>query len=148
LRQSIEDMEQEFALRRGGVHLLGQRNVPPRVFRYRRAPATQPQAPFSAEFGGFRSAGVLALSAYATKMGRSLVPAEKCIKPALLEVNALADHGVSLEPLRRGKSVYGVKMRWWKKNRNEREAAYRELQRSKVGRLPRLKGTVVKIVGG
>jgi len=38
LRQSIEDMEQEFALRRGGVHLLGQRNVPPRVFRYRRAP--------------------------------------------------------------------------------------------------------------
>jgi hypothetical protein len=31
-------MEQEFALRRGGVHLLGQRNVPPRVFRYRRAP--------------------------------------------------------------------------------------------------------------
>jgi hypothetical protein len=31
-------MEQEFALRRGGVHLLGQGNAPPRVFRYRRAP--------------------------------------------------------------------------------------------------------------
>jgi hypothetical protein len=57
LRQSVEDMEQEFALRRGGVHLLGQGNVPPRVFRYRpRATAPQPQAPFSAEFGGFRSA--------------------------------------------------------------------------------------------
>ena len=70
---------------------------------------------------------------------------DKCLKPALLEVNALADHGVSLEPLRRGKTVYGVKMRWWKKTRHERELAYIELQRSKVGRLPRLKGTVEKI---
>jgi hypothetical protein len=71
---------------------------------------------------------------------------DKCLKPALLEVNALADHGVSLEPLRRGKTVYGVKMRWWKKNRDEREIAYRELQRSKVGRLPRLKGKVDKVI--
>jgi hypothetical protein len=38
-----------------------------------------------------------------------------CLKPAQLEVNALADHGVSLEPLKRGKTVYGVKMKWWKK---------------------------------
>jgi hypothetical protein len=70
---------------------------------------------------------------------------DKCIKPALLEVNALADHGVSLEPLRRGKTVYGVKMKWWKKNQHERELAYVELQRSKIGRLPRLKGTVEKV---
>jgi Initiator Replication protein len=69
----------------------------------------------------------------------------KCIKPALLEVNALADHGVALEPLRRGKTVYAIKMRWWKKNREERDASYRELQRSKIGRLPRLKGTAEKI---
>ena len=76
LRQSIEDMEQEFALRRGGVHLLGQRNVPPRVFRYRRAPLP-PAA--GAVLGGIRwlpLSRVLALSAYATKMGRSLVPAK------------------------------------------------------------------------
>ena len=66
----------------------------------------------------------------------------KCLKPALLEVNALADHGVSLEPLKRGKTVYAIKMRWWKKNRDEREEAYAELQRSKIGRLPRIKGTV------
>lgn len=68
-----------------------------------------------------------------------------CLKPALLEVNALADHGVNLEPLKRGKTVHGIKMRWWKKNRNERELAYIELQRSKVGRLPRIKGTVEQI---
>ena len=69
-----------------------------------------------------------------------------CIKPALLEVNGLADHGVSLEPLRRGKTVYAIKMSWWKKSRHEREIAYAELQRPKVGRLPRLKGTVEHIV--
>ena len=68
-----------------------------------------------------------------------------CLKPALLEVNALADHGVSLEPLRRGKAVYAIKMHWWKKTQLERELAYTELQRSKVGRIPRLKGTVEKI---
>jgi len=68
-----------------------------------------------------------------------------CLKPALLEVNALADYGVKLEPLKRGKVVYGIKMHWWKKNRNERERAYAELQRSKIGRIPRLKGTVEKI---
>jgi hypothetical protein len=68
-----------------------------------------------------------------------------CLKPALLEVNALADHSVALEPLRRGKTVYGIKMRWWKKTRQEREIAYLELRRSKVGRLPRLKGTAEKI---
>jgi len=65
----------------------------------------------------------------------------RCLKPALLEVNALADHGISLEPLRRGKVVYAIKMSWWKKTRSERELAYIELQRSKIGRLPRLKGT-------
>ena len=69
----------------------------------------------------------------------------RCLKPALLEVNALADHGVRLEPLRRGKAVYAIKMHWWKKTRQERELAYMELQRSKVGRLPRLKGTVENI---
>ena len=68
-----------------------------------------------------------------------------CLKPALLEVNALADHGVSLEPLKRGKTVYAIKMRWWKKTQREREIAYAELQRSKVGRLPRLKGTVERV---
>jgi len=65
----------------------------------------------------------------------------KCLKPALIEVNGLADHGVRLEPLRRGKVVYAIKMSWWKKTRSERELAYIELQRSKIGRLPRLKGT-------
>ena len=65
-----------------------------------------------------------------------------CLKPALLEVNALADHGVALELIRTAKRVTGVKMRWWKKTRQEREFSYAELQRSKIGRLPRLKGTV------
>lgn len=66
-----------------------------------------------------------------------------CLKPAVLEVNALADHGVSLEPLRRGKkTIYAIRMKWWKKTQHERELAYAELQRSKIGRLPRLKGTV------
>ena len=79
------------------------------------------------------------------KLTRGADLVARCLKPAALEVNALADHGVALEPLRRGKAIYAVKMRWWKKNREERETAYRELQRSKIGRLPRLKGTTEKI---
>jgi hypothetical protein len=69
-----------------------------------------------------------------------------CLKPALLEVNALADHGVALEAMRRGKTVYGIQMRWWKKTRHEREMAYLELQRSNIGRLPRLKGKVDRVI--
>ena len=70
----------------------------------------------------------------------------KCIQPALLEVNGLADYGVKLESLKRGKTVYAIKMHWWKKSRRDRELAYVELQRSKVGRLPRLKGVDEAIV--
>src|SRR4051794_19515308 len=29
-----------------------------------------------------------------------------CVRPAVLKVNALADNGVALEPLRRGKAIY------------------------------------------
>jgi hypothetical protein len=77
LRQSTEDMEQEFALRRGGVHLLGQRNAT-RVLPVTAARHCPTAA--GALLGGIpwlAPRGVLALSAYATKMGRSLVPADK-----------------------------------------------------------------------
>lgn len=73
-----------------------------------------------------------------------------CIQPAELEVNGLADFGVRIELLRAGGkergALTGFKVSWWRKELPELQAAYAELQRSKVGRIPRLKGTVQETV--
>ncbi len=67
------------------------------------------------------------------------------IKPALLEVNALSDFLVSVEPVKQGRRVMGVVIGWSVKDIEGRKAAYAELQRSRVGRRPRLAGTVEAI---
>lgn len=70
----------------------------------------------------------------------------KVIQPAEAEVNGLADFGVRIEPIRQGGTmrglVTGFRVSWWRKDTPALEAAYRELKRSKVGRLQRLAGTV------
>ncbi|MGI9484472.1 MAG: replication initiation protein [Geminicoccaceae bacterium] len=64
------------------------------------------------------------------------------IQPALLEVNGLADFEVYLRPKKQGKSVVGVAMSWsWKDDIGQQEA-WKEGQRSKIGRKARLTGTV------
>jgi hypothetical protein len=107
LRQSIEDMEQEFALRRGGVHLLGQRNVPPRVSvtAARHCPTAA-----GAVLGGIRwlpLGGVLALSAYATKMGRSLVPAVIVVTDQHTEAGSVQNNQGPRAPRRMATPEYG-----------------------------------------
>ncbi|MDQ1902381.1 replication initiation protein [Paracoccus sp. WLY502] len=67
------------------------------------------------------------------------------IKPALLEVNALSDFLVSVEPVKQGRRVVGVAIGWSVKDLEGRKAAYAELQRSRVGRRPRLAGAVETI---
>lgn len=70
----------------------------------------------------------------------------KVIQPAEAEVNGLADFGVKIDPIRQGGTmrglVTGFRVSWWRKDTPALEATYRELKRSKVGRLQRLAGTV------
>lgn len=74
---------------------------------------------------------------------------QKVINPAEIEVNGLADFGVKVEVVRQGGPkrglVTGFRMSWWRKDIPALEEAYKELHRSKVGRLPRLTGKAVEV---
>jgi plasmid replication initiation protein len=64
-----------------------------------------------------------------------------CLKPAAKEVNSLADFSVALRPVKTGRKVTGVQLAWWRKNEDELRAAFTEVQRHRLGRRVRLKGT-------
>ncbi len=66
------------------------------------------------------------------------------IDPALLEVNKLSDMGVALDLVRRHPRApaHAVTISWWKLQGDEFRAAMEERNRSKVGRMARLKGSV------
>jgi len=66
------------------------------------------------------------------------------IRPAELEVNGLFDTGVRIEMVRKHPRAmaHGVTLCWWRKSPDEFQAAQRERNRSKVGRMARLKGAV------
>jgi hypothetical protein len=71
------------------------------------------------------------------------------VDPALLEVNKLSDMGVDLELVRRHPRApaHAVTITWWKLQGDEFRAAMAERNRSKVGRMARLKGKVEKVAG-
>lgn len=62
------------------------------------------------------------------------------LKPVLMEINALAPFNMSLSPVKEGKKVARLRVFWWNKNRNEMDAAFRELHQPKVGRRARISG--------
>jgi plasmid replication initiation protein len=64
------------------------------------------------------------------------------IQPAMLEVNGLSDVGVDMILGRRSRfsPIQGVTVTWWKKEGDEFRAALRERNRSKLGRMARLRG--------
>jgi Initiator Replication protein len=67
---------------------------------------------------------------------------KRVIEPAVLEVNGLSEFGVKVE-IERAYSrapITGVNLAWWRKSAEEYRAAYQERQRSKLGRMARLKG--------
>jgi hypothetical protein len=69
---------------------------------------------------------------------------KRVIDPAVLEVNGLSEFGVKVE-IERAYSrapITGVNLAWWRKNGEEYRATFQERQRSKLGRMARLKGTV------
>lgn len=71
---------------------------------------------------------------------------QRVIQPACLEVNALADFGVEIEPIRKGGKIRGLvtgfRVSWWRKDVDGLQAAYSELKQPKVGRRARLEGRV------
>jgi hypothetical protein len=66
----------------------------------------------------------------------------KVIDPAILEVNGLSDMGVGISLQRRHARapIEGVMLTWWRKSGDEFRIALQERNRSKVGRMARLKG--------
>ena len=71
----------------------------------------------------------------------------RAIKPAVLEVNALADFGVTIEPLKNGgKEVLEIRLSWYKKSVEELKKVYQELNYSKIGRRARVNKTVEDVV--
>ena len=68
----------------------------------------------------------------------------KVVEPALLEVNGLSDTGVQIQ-LERPNSrspIEGITIAWWKKEGDEFRSAVAERNRSKVGRMARLREQV------
>jgi hypothetical protein len=71
----------------------------------------------------------------------------KVIDPAVLQVNGLSDMSVAIEQRRRHSRapVHEFALTWWKKAGEEFRTAMQERNRSKVGRMARLKGQVEKV---
>jgi hypothetical protein len=70
------------------------------------------------------------------------------IQPAMLEVNGLSDMSVDLTLVRRGKfaPIEAVTVTWWRKEGDDFRAVMQERNRSKVGRMARLRGSTVETV--
>lgn len=68
----------------------------------------------------------------------------KVIEPALIQVNGLSDLSVAIEARRRHSRapVHEFVLTWWRKQGDEFRVAMQERNRSKVGRMARLRGTV------
>ncbi|MEM7642903.1 MAG: replication initiation protein [Pseudomonadota bacterium] len=69
----------------------------------------------------------------------------RAIEPATVEVNALSDYVVEVAPIKTGRRVTHVELRWWKKDGAGQGAAERELSFSKVGRKERVRGEVEEV---
>lgn len=61
----------------------------------------------------------------------------RAIDPAVEEVNALSDYMVEISPIKTGRRVTHVELRWWKKDSGGTADVERSLQFSKVGRKAR-----------
>ena len=67
---------------------------------------------------------------------------KRVIGPAVLEVNGLSEYGVRVDVDRAYSRapITGVTLGWWKKESDAYRATHAERQRSKLGRMARLKG--------
>ncbi len=72
---------------------------------------------------------------------------KRVIDPAVLEVNGLSEYGVKVDVGRAYSRapITGITLGWWKKDIETYRKTYAERQRSKLGRLARLKGAVEEV---
>jgi hypothetical protein len=68
----------------------------------------------------------------------------KVLAPALLEVNGLSDMSLEIESERihSRAPIHAITLAWWRKSGDEFRSAMQERNRSKVGRMARLRGQV------
>ncbi|WP_407496710.1 replication initiation protein [Pseudooceanicola sp. MF1-13] len=64
----------------------------------------------------------------------------RAIDPAVAEVSALSDYMVEVNPVKTGRSVTHVEMRWWRKDGEATDKAERALQFASPGRRARAEG--------
>lgn len=69
----------------------------------------------------------------------------RAIDPAVAEVNALADYMVEIAPIKTGRRVTHVELRWWRKDGAGTNKTERELTFSKVGRRARMQGNTEEL---
>ncbi|WP_413208488.1 replication initiation protein [Rhodospirillum sp. A1_3_36] len=67
------------------------------------------------------------------------------IKNVIMEVNGLASFSVSIVPIKTGKKVTHIRIGWWPKSKEEIDAAWREVNRSKIGRKARISGQTIQV---
>lgn len=70
----------------------------------------------------------------------------RALAPAVKEVNALSDFEVQIAPIKTGRKVTHVELRWWRKDADGVGASARELSFAKVGREARTSGTAEPVV--
>jgi hypothetical protein len=66
----------------------------------------------------------------------------RCLEPAVVEVNALADHHIRLDPVQIGRRVAAVRLTWFPKDEQGLKSAYAELQKHRAGRKARITDNV------
>jgi len=64
----------------------------------------------------------------------------RAIDPAVAEVSALSDYMVEIQPIKTGRSVTHVELRWWRKDGEAQGKAERALQFASPGRKARAEG--------
>ena len=67
------------------------------------------------------------------------------VKQTVLELNALASFSATIVPVKTGKKVTHIRVGWWQKEKEELDAAWREVHRSKVGRKARITGSATSV---
>jgi hypothetical protein len=67
------------------------------------------------------------------------------LKPAVMEINALAAFTIGVLPVKQGKRVVQVSVSWMYKDADALQAAMKEVENTKVGRKARISGTVETI---
>lgn len=64
------------------------------------------------------------------------------LKPAVMEINAMASFTLSVLPVKEGKRVVQIKVLWMRKDADALQEAIREVENTKIGRKARISGTV------